>query len=95
MFATIQFVLGQTLSRVGLALESTQCFAHGQLYVACSRVRTGDSLRILMRQDTDDKVTNCVQRRLLDKYDIDKGRESLQRLGIISAGFLCMFTFYS
>ena len=78
------FTLGQTLSRVGLALDSTQCFAHGQLYVGCSRVCRADSLRFLMRSDTDNKITNCVQRRLLDKYDIDQGSASLQRLGIFS-----------
>lgn len=87
------FVSGQTLSRVGLALDSCQCFAHGQLYVACSRVKRADSLRVLMREDTEGKTTNCVQKRLLDQYDLDEGAASLERLGNLFIWFFFISSF--
>lgn len=42
---TINKSQGQTLDQVGLFLR-TPVFTHGQLYVACSRVRSFDSLHI-------------------------------------------------
>uniref|UniRef100_A0A914QDD0 ATP-dependent DNA helicase n=1 Tax=Panagrolaimus davidi TaxID=227884 RepID=A0A914QDD0_9BILA len=42
---TINKSQGQTLKRVGIILES-QCFAHGQLYVALSRVRSRDDIKV-------------------------------------------------
>ena len=44
---TINKSQGQTLDRVGIYLKSP-VFAHGQLYVACSRVRSWGSLRFLV-----------------------------------------------
>lgn len=44
---TINKSQGQTFNRVGLLLR-TPCFSHGQLYVAVSRVRNFDSLKILI-----------------------------------------------
>ncbi|XP_076031968.1 uncharacterized protein LOC143019875 [Oratosquilla oratoria] len=41
---TINKSEGQTFERCGLLLDGAQCFAHGQLYVACSRVTSYDSL---------------------------------------------------
>ncbi|XP_076062380.1 ATP-dependent DNA helicase Pif1-like [Oratosquilla oratoria] len=41
---TINKSQGQTFERCGLLLDSVQCFAHGQLYVACSRVTSWDAL---------------------------------------------------
>lgn len=42
---TINKAQGQTLDRVGVLLQNSKCFSHGQLYVAFSRVRDPDSLR--------------------------------------------------
>ncbi|CAF0738238.1 unnamed protein product [Brachionus calyciflorus] len=44
---TINKSQGQTFNRVGLLLRTT-VFSHGQLYVALSRVRNFDSIRILV-----------------------------------------------
>ncbi|TKR96847.1 hypothetical protein L596_010806 [Steinernema carpocapsae] len=44
---TINKSQGQTLQRVGLYFSGDQCFAHGQLYVAFSRVRHLGAIRIL------------------------------------------------
>ncbi|XP_076052787.1 uncharacterized protein LOC143032201 [Oratosquilla oratoria] len=41
---TINKSQGQTFERCGLLLDSVQCFAHGQLYVACSRVTNWNAL---------------------------------------------------
>lgn len=42
---TINKAQGQTLDRIGVYLRNP-VFTHGQLYVACSRVRSMESLRI-------------------------------------------------
>lgn len=45
---TINKAQGQTFQRVGLGVDlSSPCFSHGQLYVACSRVRNAGELLIL------------------------------------------------
>ena len=44
---TINKSQGQTLGRVGLALR-TPCFSHGQLYVALSRVRARENVKIFI-----------------------------------------------
>ena len=45
---TVNKAQGQTFRRVGLWLPSS-VFAHGQLYVACSRVGDGNNLWIATR----------------------------------------------
>ena len=44
---TINKSQGQTFERVGLHLHKP-VFAHGQLYEACSRVRSFDSIKVLL-----------------------------------------------
>ncbi|KAK2381622.1 ATP-dependent DNA helicase PIF1 [Trifolium repens] len=50
---------GQTLGRVGLYLPRP-VFTHGQLYVAVSRVRTMDGLKILIVDEKDKVKTSTV-----------------------------------
>ncbi|KAK1414443.1 hypothetical protein QVD17_30187 [Tagetes erecta] len=53
---TINKSQGQSLSRVGLLLKQP-CFSHGQLYVALSRVKSRDGLKLLIF-DNDGNPTN-------------------------------------
>ncbi|XP_022180453.1 uncharacterized protein LOC111040747 [Myzus persicae] len=59
---TINKSQGQTFDRVGLLLPSP-VFTHGQLYVAFSRVRNAQSLRVGMYTDV---TKNIVYREVLD-----------------------------
>ena len=62
--------LGQTIGKVGVLLHTSQCFAHGQLYVALSRVRSADNIRVCTCNQQR-LVTNIVIKELLDPEDID------------------------
>jgi ATP-dependent exoDNAse (exonuclease V) alpha subunit len=60
---------GQTISKVGLDLRS-DCFTHGQLYVALSRARRPEHISVLVTPDrvvdNTTYVHNVVYRDLLN-----------------------------
>ena len=56
---TINKSQGQSLKVAGLDL-STPCFAHGQLYVGCSRVGSPDNLFVLCGDGSDNCTKNIV-----------------------------------
>lgn len=58
---TINKAQGQTLKVAGVDLRN-DCFSHGQLYVACSRVSSPDGLVILQPES---KTKNVVYREVL------------------------------
>uniref|UniRef100_A0A183CMG6 ATP-dependent DNA helicase n=1 Tax=Globodera pallida TaxID=36090 RepID=A0A183CMG6_GLOPA len=66
---------GQTLARVGVHLSSSQCFAHGQFYVAMSRVRSSDDIRVLTSVRSCNRVQNWVVQPVVDKEDIEEARQ--------------------
>ena len=62
---TINKAQGQTLQRVGVFLRN-QCFAHGQLYVAASRVGHPDHIRFAVAaEDGDFLAKNVVYKEVL------------------------------
>ena len=63
---TIHKAQGCTFEKIGLDLRS-ECFAHGQLYVALSRVRSFDGLKIRLSDDNiDNRVKNVVYKEIFD-----------------------------
>ncbi|XP_076041898.1 uncharacterized protein LOC143025775 [Oratosquilla oratoria] len=74
---TINKSQGQTFERCGLLLDGAQCFAHGQLYVACSRVTSSDSLFVFtgyekLGDSYEPKTArNCVYEELFIDSDED------------------------
>jgi ATP-dependent exoDNAse (exonuclease V) alpha subunit len=62
---TIHKSQGQTLGMVGADLR-TSVFTSGQLYVAFSRCRSWDSLKVLLPVGADRKVKNVVYKELLE-----------------------------
>uniref|UniRef100_A0A183C4Y8 OTU domain-containing protein n=1 Tax=Globodera pallida TaxID=36090 RepID=A0A183C4Y8_GLOPA len=64
-----------TLARVGVHLSSSQCFAHGQFYVAMSRVRSSDDIRVLTSARSSNCVQNWVVQAVVDKEDIEEARQ--------------------
>uniref|UniRef100_A0A183CEF9 ATP-dependent DNA helicase n=1 Tax=Globodera pallida TaxID=36090 RepID=A0A183CEF9_GLOPA len=67
---TINKAQGQTLSHVGILLDRSQCFAHGQLYVALSRVRQAENIKVCTKRP-DRLVKNIVMTDLLDPVDLE------------------------
>ncbi|XP_025407223.1 uncharacterized protein LOC112681179 [Sipha flava] len=61
---TINKSLGQTFDRVGIYLPSP-VFSHGQLYVAFSRVRNAESVKVYIPTDADGVTKNVVFREVL------------------------------
>lgn len=55
---TIKKAQGQTLDFVGLYLPEP-VFSHGQLYVALSRTRTRENLKVLIKPMNEIKSHNC------------------------------------
>ncbi|KAL3115858.1 hypothetical protein niasHT_007158 [Heterodera trifolii] len=68
---TINKAQGQTLKRMALVLNGRQCFSHGQVYVAISRVTQMDGIRVLAPycqsgDDEDTYINNIVYHELLE-----------------------------
>lgn len=59
---TVNKSQGQSLSVLGLYL-ATSVFSHGQLYVALSRVKCSDALKIYVKKDNDGNKDRDMQRR--------------------------------
>uniref|UniRef100_A0A914PAR4 ATP-dependent DNA helicase n=1 Tax=Panagrolaimus davidi TaxID=227884 RepID=A0A914PAR4_9BILA len=60
---TINKSQGQTMDRVGVVLKH-ECFSHGQLYVAFSRVRSKEGLKVVTAEDKS-TTANIVYKKLL------------------------------
>ena len=56
---TINKSQGQSLNRVGILLK-TQCFSHGQLYVAASRCTSRQNLAVLSFDENEKRLPNAV-----------------------------------
>uniref|UniRef100_A0A183BTU7 UvrD_C_2 domain-containing protein n=1 Tax=Globodera pallida TaxID=36090 RepID=A0A183BTU7_GLOPA len=61
---TINKSQGQTLTHVGVLLDKSQCFSHGQLYTALSRVRDSANIRVCTKR-ADRRIRNVVMTELL------------------------------
>ena len=65
---TINKSQGQTLRFAGVWLRG-QVFAHGQLYVACSRVGAPGNLKFALMQDQKGKTDNIVYKEVLLSHE--------------------------
>ncbi|KAL7077186.1 hypothetical protein ACQ4LE_003592 [Meloidogyne hapla] len=66
---TINKAQGQTLERVGIDLRN-EVFGHGQLYVALSRARSWNMIKVkLDYSNSDRKIKNVVYKEILDERD--------------------------
>ena len=83
------------MERVGVNLTASQCFSHGQLYVACSRAQSEQGLRILLKEGVHE-ARNVVQKSLIDKEDLQEAAlaEERFRQGLyLSVCSLTVFTY--
>jgi hypothetical protein len=62
------------LSRVGVDLSAYQCFSHGQLYVALSRVRDVQHIKVFTF-DKDRLVRNPVMRAIIDDEELAEAQQ--------------------
>jgi ATP-dependent exoDNAse (exonuclease V) alpha subunit len=69
---------GQTLERVGIVLDKTQCFSHGQAYVAVSRGKNRQSTKILLPNKITNMV-NVVQKRIVGEDDYQFSKSEWER----------------
>lgn len=67
----IILLFSQTLSRVGVALDHSQCFSHGQLYVALSRARDAESVKVATLRP-DRRVKNPIIPAMIDEEDFNE-----------------------
>uniref|UniRef100_A0A914I102 ATP-dependent DNA helicase n=1 Tax=Globodera rostochiensis TaxID=31243 RepID=A0A914I102_GLORO len=70
---TVNKAQGQTLQRMALVLRGKQCFAHGQVYVAMSRVTRMDGIRVYApscQTGEETYIANVVYHELLDDVNI-------------------------
>ena len=63
------FFSGQTVKVSGIALQDTEMFSHGQLYVALSRC--GENKNITILCDRTKKTKNIVYQQALTRIDMD------------------------
>lgn len=77
MSMTVNRSQGQTLDMVGLDL-TYQAFAHGQMYVALSRVRSWDRIKVQLPEEAQvaRKTTNIVYKEVLKKAKVNKANDS-------------------
>ena len=71
---------GQTLKKVGVWLVESQCFAHGQLYVAASRTGSPSDLHFATTESgalQDSLARNVVYREVLLQKHPDPGPSAL------------------
>ena len=61
------------MKRVGLALDRQQCFGHGQIYVAFSRVSRMSGIKVYNTTGSaPNRILNIVCKEILDPHDRDK-----------------------
>lgn len=80
---TVNRSQGQTLKRMGLALDRQQCFSHGQVYVALSRVTRMDGIKVYSTTSSQpNRIRNFVYQPILeeeDRYFFDTNATNIQR----------------